>query len=346
MSVHQIDPLRDPRWAELVETHPRASVFHSPGWLEALRRTYGYRPVAYTLDSPGTALTSAVVCCEVESRITGRRLVSLPFTDHCEPLVQGEEDLGRVVRALEAECAGGPWRYVEMRPRAAWPLSSAGMGQTARYHLHMIDLGAESDEIFGRFHKDCVQRKIRRAEREQLVCEEGQGEELLDRFYRLLLRTRRRQRLPPQPRAWFRNILDCLGEGARIWVASKDGEAIASILTLSFRDVIVYKYACSDERRHNLGGMHLLLWNAILDGKKRGARELDLGRSDRGNQGLVAFKERWGAAGSSLTYWRYPAPRASAEKAAWGTRMALKTLAHLPDGVSVAAGRILYRHVG
>ena len=39
--VSVIDPLADARWDELVERHPRASVFHTRGWLEALKRTYG-----------------------------------------------------------------------------------------------------------------------------------------------------------------------------------------------------------------------------------------------------------------------------------------------------------------
>src|SRR5262249_29350567 len=93
VTVYQLDPLRDRRWANLLESNPRASVFHTSGWLEALRRTYGYEPVAYTTTPPGIRLTNAVVLSRVYSRITGRRLVSLPFSDHCEPLVDQPEDL-------------------------------------------------------------------------------------------------------------------------------------------------------------------------------------------------------------------------------------------------------------
>ena len=48
MRFYQIDPTKDARWAELVERHPKASVFHTVGWLKTLRRTYGYEPVAFT----------------------------------------------------------------------------------------------------------------------------------------------------------------------------------------------------------------------------------------------------------------------------------------------------------
>lgn len=33
--VHEIDPLRDPRWRESLRLHPAGSVFHTPEWLRA-----------------------------------------------------------------------------------------------------------------------------------------------------------------------------------------------------------------------------------------------------------------------------------------------------------------------
>src|SRR5712691_8690190 len=51
-TVHEIDPLRDLRWQALIDRHPNASVFQTTGWLEALRLTYGYEPVAFTTSPP------------------------------------------------------------------------------------------------------------------------------------------------------------------------------------------------------------------------------------------------------------------------------------------------------
>ena len=70
----------------LVERHPKASVFHTPAWLQALRWTYGDEPVVFTTSPPTAELTNGVVFCRVKSWLTGRRLISLPFSDHCEPL--------------------------------------------------------------------------------------------------------------------------------------------------------------------------------------------------------------------------------------------------------------------
>src|SRR5216684_7067811 len=100
MRIYQIDPTKDKRWSDLVERHPKASVFHAVGWLEALRNTYGYDPVAFTTSSPSGELNNGFVFCRVNSWLTGRRLVSLPFSDHCEPLVDTDDELKFLTRSV------------------------------------------------------------------------------------------------------------------------------------------------------------------------------------------------------------------------------------------------------
>ena len=117
--------------------------------------------------------------------------------------------------------------------------------------------------------------------------------------------TRRRQSLPPQPLNWFRALIAAFGKDLKIRVASKDGVAVASILTLSHRKSMVYKYGCSDAAFNNLGGTALLFWKTIQEAKDRGLEEFEMGRSDVDNLGLIAFKERWGASRKLINYWTY-----------------------------------------
>jgi lipid II:glycine glycyltransferase (peptidoglycan interpeptide bridge formation enzyme) len=191
-----------------------------------------------------------------------------------------------------------------------------------------------------------VQRKIRRSEREGLACEEGTSESQLAKFYHLLRLTRRRHGVPPQPLAWFRNLIDCLGEKVTIHIASKDGQPISSILTLSFKKTIVYKYGCSDAQYHNLGGMPFLFWRAIQEAKKMALEEFDFGRSDLEDSGLVTFKDHLGASRSTLTYYRYPASQAGLAANGWKLQTAKWLFAHLPDPALTLAGRLLYKHIG
>jgi lipid II:glycine glycyltransferase (peptidoglycan interpeptide bridge formation enzyme) len=213
------------------------------------------------------------------------------------------------------------------------------------YYFHSLDLRPNLGKLVENFHKDCVQRKIRRAERERLQYEEGSSEILLQNFYGLLLMTRRRQYLPPQPRAWFRGLIATFGEGLKIRVASKDGTPVAAILTLLHKKTMVYKYGCSNVAFNNLGGTALLFWKAIEEAKERGCEELEMGRSDIDNHGLVAFKERWGARRRSISYWTYP-QRESTALGAWKKNVSQQIVSVLPDRALEAVGTLLYRHVG
>jgi CelD/BcsL family acetyltransferase involved in cellulose biosynthesis len=344
--IYEIDPLKDPRWGEFVENHARASVFHSIAWLEALQRTYGYNPIVFTTSPPGARLENGLVFCRVESWLTGRRLVSLPFSDYCEPLVDVAEDFQVLFVALEEHLQREKWRYVEMRPYCSLPGDIGGFRSTKTYCLHQLDLTVDLDTLFQKFHKDSTQRKIRRAERESLTVEEGRSNVLLDTFYRLQLLTRRRHQLPPQPKCWFRNLIDCFGEALKIRVASKDMRPAAAILTLRFKDTLVYKYGCSDSLLANLGGTQLLFWRSIQEAKQSKLRLFDLGRSDEEDDGLIIFKDRWGAKRSTLTYLRYPASACRLPTGGWKLQVANRIFAHMPDAFLSAVGSLLYRHVG
>ena len=346
MDIYQGDPTRDPRWVEFLQRHPQASVFHTPGWLEALRRTYGYEPVVLTTSPPQEELANGLVFCRVRSWLTGHRLVSLPFSEHCEPLVRNADELNEICGALRSDMEKENQKYIELRPQVARLGPETGFEKAQEFYFHTLDLHPGEERLFRGFHKDCVQRKILRAEREALTCEEGRSESLLKKFYHLQLLTRRRHQLPPQPFDWFRNLVDCLGESLKIRVAFKKGQPLASILTVRFKDCLMYKYGCSDSRFHNSGAMTLLLWRAIQEAKQAGALYFDMGRSDCDNPGLVAFKERWGSTRSLLSYWSYPGERSRALTNGWKMQVANQVFARLPDSLLTIAGKLLYKHIG
>jgi CelD/BcsL family acetyltransferase involved in cellulose biosynthesis len=344
------DPVGDRGWSDLVDRHPAASVFHSPGWLGALRQTYGYEPFVITT-SPGPTLENGLVVCRVKGW-TSRRLVSVPFSDHCDPLVDRSSDLAEVLAFLAEERRSAGWSSLELRPRASigQPFDAAAracdMEPDREYCLHRLDLRPEASEIFQGFHRSSTQRAIRRAEREGLSYETGTSDGLLASFYRLLRMARRRHGLPPQPLAWFRNLITCLGDRVAIHVARKDGQPIASILTLSFKNTMFYKYGGSDAEHHRLGGMSFLFWRTIQGARARRFVELDLGRSDLDQPGLTAFKDHLGALRSSLIYYRHPQRHRDAARNEWTSWAARGLFARLPDAALDLAGRLLYKHLG
>jgi lipid II:glycine glycyltransferase (peptidoglycan interpeptide bridge formation enzyme) len=275
----------------------------------------------------------------------------LPFSDHCQPLVDRRDDLQIITGALEREYRRGNWRYIETRPLQGLEIETSLQRGIAAYTLHQLDLTPDIDTLFRNCHKNSTQRKILRAEREGLSYREGSTEELLDRFYKLHTITRRRHHRPPQPRSWFVNLMECFGPDLKIRVAFRDKQMLAGVVTIRHKDTMVYKYGGSDLQFNNLGSMHLLLWNSIQDAKASGMHSFDFGRTEAGQHGLITFKKRWGTTQSDLIYSRYGLSdnvthmfEDSASN--WKSRLAKYVLARMQPDMLSLAGRALYRHVG
>jgi CelD/BcsL family acetyltransferase involved in cellulose biosynthesis len=334
-----------------VEKRAGSSIFHTRGWLHALHLTYGYQPIAFSTSAPSAELTNCLLFCEIQNWIGGRRLVSLPFSDHCAPIMdrsrpESSQELSHLLEEMREAVKQRRWKSIELR--AAPPLESeAGSFQKTRsYRFHTLDLRPGVDELFRRFHKNCVQRKIQRAEREHLRYEAGRSPALLKHFYALQLMTRRRQGLPPQPLSWFRRLVECLDHRITIHIAYSGSVPVAGIVTLLHKDVLVYKYGASDYNFSKLGGTQLLFWKAIQDAKSRGLLEMDLGRSDLDDEGLIVFKERWGAAASTIDYWQCSRRPAEISRSNWETRLVKPLFRHMPDGLLTTVGKVLYKYAG
>jgi hypothetical protein len=345
-AVYAIDPLSDSRWAQLLKKDSRASIFHTPEWLEALRRSYGFTPIVFTTSPPGHELTNGIAFCGVDSWLTGRRLISVPFADHCEPIVDHPQALADIVAFVGREVVARRMKYAELRPLATPTTSPGWLATSALYYFHVLDLRPSVDQLYRRLHKDCVRRKIRKAERANLTYESGNTHDLLERFYPLFVMTRRRHGLPPSPIHWLRNLLDCLRDSVEIRIASRDGVPIAGMVTLSHGNTTVYKYGGSDLRHSHLGAMAYLFWRTMLDAKEAGRQFLDLGRCEIDNPGLITYKDRWGTLRSEVRYARVPGSCLEAIPSRRQLQIASRLFASVPDCVRVVAGNLLYRHVG
>jgi len=355
MPVYRIDPLADPRWPELLARHPAASVFHTRGWMESLRRTYGYEPFVLTTTPPGSELENGLPFCRIRSWLTGERLVSLPFADHCQPLFDDRFALDAVLEEACCESNHRAARYVEIRPLPTgllpqsqdFELQHSQLRPGSDYLLHRLDLRPGLKQILQSFDHSSIQRPIRRGERLELHYEEGTSTALLHQFYRLQVLTRRRHRLPPQPLQWFRNLVELLPREAKIRVLSVDGAPAASILTLLSNRTMLYKYGCSDPKFNRLQGTTHLFWRTIQEAKEQGAQVFDLGRSDPDNDGLIRFKSKWGTEERRLTYWRFPQPTSQPGSVLGkGGKAGRQLMARLPDAILILLGKALYKHAG
>jgi hypothetical protein len=275
--------------------------------------------------------------------------VSLPFSDHCEPLCDSSEDVNFLIRYLQAALDHQEWKYLEIRP-VTWNLGPTseriGCLPAARYFLHTLDLRPDLDEVFRGLDKDSVQRRIRRAERAGLVEKCGRSEDLLKDFYSLFVVTRSRHHVPPVPYGWFQNLIQCQGKALEIRVAYQEETPIAAILTLRFREIVYYKYGCSDAHFNKCGATPWLLWRAIVAAKSQGANDFDLGRTQEDHTGLLAFKNHWVPRPRRLVYWQFPFISSLDSVEGWKLKLAKRCFSYMPAKLLTIVGKLIYRHIG
>lgn len=83
-----LDPTVDPAWASFVECCPGASIFHHPAWLRLLRDQYGYELTAICIPDGRAEVAAGLPVGKNPQHLTGKRLVALPFSDKCGPLIR------------------------------------------------------------------------------------------------------------------------------------------------------------------------------------------------------------------------------------------------------------------
>jgi CelD/BcsL family acetyltransferase involved in cellulose biosynthesis len=298
LGVATIDPLGDPRWQRFVESSPSASIFHHAVWLQLLHTQYRYPLGAVCVTDENREIIAGLPLAHVKSRLTGSRLVSVPFADACPPLTRSADE-----RALHVLADALDERRRSARVDIEVRASVGGVGRAgAKFYQHEVPLHDDVEVIRRGFHSS-VRRRVSKSFREGVQVKQGTDRATLDRFYALHLITRRRQGVPTQPKSFIRRFASLFEEDLGfVLLAQAQGRTVAAALFLVFNGVLTYKYGASDPRYLQLKPNNAIFMEAIRWGAANGCHTFDLGRTDLDNEGLRSFKRGWGAQERILTY--------------------------------------------
>ncbi len=340
--AHDVVRILDAGELALPAAHPMASLFSSPSWIQALRATYGFTVRAATLAAAGRP-GPAILFSEVED-LRGRRMLSLPFCDYCDPLVEDPAAWRRLVAPLLDR--GAPLRLRCLRN--GLPLADPRFTRTGTALWHATDLGRPEDGMWAALDGQARQN-IRKAERGGVTVRESDSLDDLHIFHGMHAHVRKgKYRLLAQPFAFFEAIHAAFAPEGRLVVmlAEADGVPIAGILFLIHGDTLYYKFNASLELA--LRPNDLLAWSGMRLGRRRGLARLDFGLSDTAQPGLVRYKRKFATEEReiALLQWLpegHHQPVADEAGRVLGRLTRLLTDPRVPDELSLAAGDELYR---
>ena len=327
--------ISDKRWLKFVQNCSEANVFHHPFWSICLSESYGYHPFVLVMMSSDGRISAGLPVLEINSWLTGKRWVSLPFSDHCSPLVQNENDFEFFVNELIK--ASKAFNVPKFEIRQCLP-SVEGLSNGDSYFIHYLKLDDKSERLYKRFRKKGVQYCIKKAAKSGIDILQSSELESLLTFYNLHLMTRKKHGVPIQPKKYFLKLWEYIIKQNMgfIMLAHYKGKVIAGGVFLHYNRYMIYKYGATDPEYLNLYANHLLLWEAIQWGCRNGYHIFDWGRTDKSNQGLRNFKLGWGTEGKELCY-SYIGKESTEYSTGWKQKVVENTIRKSPLWV----GRLL-----
>jgi len=332
-------------WDEFVQSHPEGTPYHLSGWLRTIADTYSFKPILYAKKDEAGKLTGVFPLFKVGGLLTGSRLVSLPFSDYGGPLFEdGAWDEHILKEILEGFAKRV--KYVEIRSSLK---SNTEFVCHDYYKRHIFRFGPDLLSMRKKINKRTIQYSIRKAERQGVEITMGDTMEEMLEFYRLNFMTRKKHGVPPQSKAFFKNLFEnVISEGhGFILLAKHDSRIVAGSLFLVCGRGIHYKYNASDPSYlKKTTPNHLITWIAIRNGFEKGYEFMDFGRTSPDNEGLMRYKAMWGSECQNVPYYYYPqvTGTSSTEEGNLFYRVVTGIWKFLPDKIIEELGPMIYKH--
>ncbi len=343
MRIQIINPIEYPDWDELLLTNPGSTFFHTSAWARVLAESYKYRPL-YFMTAGNGRLTALVPVMEINSPLTGKRGISLPFTDYCRPIAANNEQLDDLLKKVVAYGQQAGWRRLELRGGMDFHSQPPA---SATFISHSLDLSGSVDQVFKTF-RSSTRRNIKHAARENVRVLFDHSWQAVETFYRLNAVTRKHHGVPPQPKKFFKKVHEHIISKNRgvVALALHAQEPVAGGVFFHYGKKAIFKYGASLRRCHRLRPNNLLMWETIRRYLEAGYQYFSFGKTEPDNKGLAQFKRGWGTRERLIYYYTFDIRANAFIARKKNSRSSYHFFRLLPEPILKLAGNVLYRHVG
>ncbi len=340
------DPNEKARIDAFVASHPDATPFHRPAWLEAIAKGTGNRALALVEERYG-GICAYLPLNEVHSPIFGRLLVSTGFAVGGGLLAAEDADIGAIFAAVEELARRRSCPTIELRGGA---LPEAGDQWTLKSDAHcgfVAELAAD-DEAQLKWITRRQRAEVRKGLAIDFAIETGCSDRDRAAHYAIFAESVRNLGTPVFPRSLFDAVLDAFGEDADILTVRHEGKPVASALSLYHRGAVMPFWGGGTWEARRLRANDRMHYELMLHARRRGSSHFDFGRSKTGS-GAYHFKKNWGFRPEPLTYATWTASGAEprdADPTSARHRLQIAIWQRLPLAMANRLGPLIARGLG
>lgn len=145
------------------------------------------------------------------------------------------------------------------------------------YATYLINLQKSEQELLVRMQAK-TRYNIKLAARKGVEVKIGHTQKMLEEFLSLYRQTATRHKFFIHPDNYYKTLFEIFKQDkkAEIITGYYKGEPLASIMVFIYNNTLFYPYGGSTNEHKEMMPFYLVMWKAILLGKKRGCRCFDL----------------------------------------------------------------------
>lgn len=297
--IKRVKDINLEEWNELLLNSPEATIFHTKEWLSVIEKSYKDRIVNYII---GRDENKKLVCGLPIIKYRRLGFLALTSTIWGTPLLlTGTDELIReaVLKDFAEFYKKINVIYLSQNDYSNKCQYLGKLGfECQKDFLHRLELTSSFDHLQEKKFNRCIGKNIRSAIKNGVILEGVKDMVQVEQYYDVAKHTYlRRGGKMIYSFEFYRNVFEImLPKNLIRWhLAKKDGIVIAGALHFVYKDTVFDLLDASYKEYQNLRPNDLLVYSMIKWGVENRYKYYNFGASPLKAQGLIRFKENWGA---------------------------------------------------
>ncbi|MCK5224860.1 GNAT family N-acetyltransferase [Candidatus Calescamantes bacterium] len=289
-----LDPAGEDLWNDFLKEREH-TYFHTLKYMKFICQVYPDLKSAYSILMSEGEARGIIPLFYSPSIFWGKKISPVQFNMYGGPLLDDPGDIDIVAKELFTLFPKST--YIAFRDYyGRFPSSRHNRTINADAYFTIVKL-SKKENLAKLIYRERFIEKIRSLKKNNALSFRKIGKDELHDLYCLSVKFfKKRFGVSSYPEKYFEIILDTIVKGGNgeLIGCFLDKRLIAGTFFIKYRNSAIYMWGCYDLALSHLSPIALLLDHQIIKLASEGYKELDLGQTQIGNQGLLFFKENLG----------------------------------------------------
>ncbi len=289
-------------WDHYVRSKSNSSIYHFTAFRAVIESSFKHKTVYLAAFTESGDICGILPAVELQSRLFGHFLVSLPYFTYGAALADSDEiysalysDLFEQAKLLGAE-------HVELRAMSEQGSLQKNMPAKLSKVSMVRRLPSSAEQLWDDIGTK-VRAQIKKAQRFDLKMKLGKRE-LLDDFYTVFAENMRDLGTPVYSKKFFKALMDSpLNDNFDIGVVYVKGKPVSACFLMRHKGMMEIPWASALSSVNHMNVNMYMYWEILKYAIETKNQFFDFGRSSK-DAGTYRFKKQWGAEPQQL-YWYY-----------------------------------------